>query len=100
MVATEAVTRSPVYSLVNECLMGVTSIRAYSDSSRFTAKLFGLVDDTNRPFFSLWLTNRWLSVRSDFGGAAVALVTAGFIVIIPNVSASLAGFALTCKSAV
>ena len=95
---TEAVTRSPVYSLVNECLTGVTSIRAYSDSSRFTGKLFNLVDDTNRPFFSLWLINRWLSVRSDFGGATVALVAALFIVMTPSVSASLAGFALTCKS--
>jgi len=91
----EAVTRSPVYSLVNECLIGVTSIRAYSDSSRFTGKLFNLVDDTNRPFFSLWLINRWLSVRSDFGGATVALVAALFIVMTPSVSASLAGFALT-----
>jgi hypothetical protein len=40
----EAITRSPVYSLVGECLMGVTSIRAYSDASRFTSKLFELVD--------------------------------------------------------
>ena len=93
----EAVTRSPVYSLVGECLMGVTSIRAYSDSSRFTSNLFGLVDDTNRPFFHLWLINRWLSVRSDFGGALVGLVTAIFIVATPSVTASLAGFALTCK---
>lgn len=50
---------------------------------------------TNRPFFSLWLTNRWLSVRSDLGGALVALITATFIVAIPSISASLAGFALT-----
>ena len=78
--------------------MGVTSIRAYSDSSRFTSKLFGLVDDTNRPFFHLWLINRWLSVRSGFGGALVGLMTAAFIVATPSVSASLAGFALTCKS--
>ena len=41
---TEAVTRSPVFGLVGECLMGVTSIRAYSDASRFTAQLLDLVD--------------------------------------------------------
>lgn len=93
----EAITRSPVYSLVGESLMGVTSIRAYSDSSRFTSKLFNLIDDTNRPFFVLWLTNRWLSIRSDLGGACFALVTACFIVASPGVSASLAGFALTCR---
>lgn len=93
----EAVTRSPVYSLVGESLMGVTCIRAYSDASRFTSKLFDLIDDTNRPFFCLWLTNRWLSVRSDLGGACFALLTACFIVGTPTVSASLAGFALTCK---
>ena len=40
----EAVTRSPVYGLVGECLLGVTSIRAYSDAPRFTAQLFDLVD--------------------------------------------------------
>lgn len=93
----EAVTRSPVYSLVGESLMGVTSIRAYSDASRFTSKLFSLIDDTNRPFFCLWLTNRWLSIRSDLGGACFAFVTACFIIASPAVSASLAGFALTCE---
>lgn len=93
----EAVTRSPVYSLVGESLLGVTSIRAYSDASRFTSKLFNLIDDTNRPFIALWHTNRWLSVRSDLGGACFALVTACFIVATKSVSASLAGFALTCK---
>lgn len=93
----EAVTRSPVYSLVGESLMGVTSIRAYSDASRFTSQLFNLIDDTNRPFFCLWLTNRWLSIRSDLGGAAFALLTGFFIVGTPSVSASLAGFALTCE---
>lgn len=93
----EAITRSPVYSLVGESLMGVTSIRAYSDSARFTAKLFDLIDDTNRPFFVLWLTNRWLSLRSSLGGACFTCATGLFIVFSPKVSASLAGFALTCE---
>lgn len=54
----EAVTRSPVYSLVGECLMGVTSIRAYSDSSRFTAQLFKFVDGEALALHKIVATDR------------------------------------------
>ncbi|GAA6043182.1 hypothetical protein JCM8097_008715 [Rhodosporidiobolus ruineniae] len=93
----ESVTRSPIFSLFGEALQGVSTIRAYGDASRFMQDLFGMLDENNRPFFTLWLGNRWLSVRVDTAGALVALLAALFIILAPaNVmDAALAGFIMS-----
>ncbi|OAV90001.1 hypothetical protein PTTG_07447 [Puccinia triticina 1-1 BBBD Race 1] len=90
----ESTSRSPVISLCTECLGGVTSIRAYGDIGRYTQQMFQLIDAYNRPFFMLWMCNRWLSCRID---TAVALFT--FLVVIyiiqSDMPAALSGFALS-----
>ncbi|GAA6009491.1 hypothetical protein JCM10207_003801 [Rhodosporidiobolus poonsookiae] len=91
----ESVTKSPIFSLFGEALQGVSTIRAYGDASRFMQNIFGLLDENNRPFFALWLGNRWLSVRVDTAGALVALLSALFIIYAPSMDASLAGFIMS-----
>ncbi|KAA1073985.1 hypothetical protein PGTUg99_028716 [Puccinia graminis f. sp. tritici] len=90
----ESTSRSPVISLCTECLGGVTSIRAYGDIGRYTQQMFKLIDAYNRPFFMLWMCNRWLSCRID---TAAALFT--FLVVIymiqSDMPAALSGFALS-----
>ncbi|BGP12105.1 Transporter of the ATP-binding cassette (ABC) [Rhodosporidiobolus nylandii] len=91
----ESVTKSPIFSLFGEALQGVSTIRAYGDASRFMQDIFHLLDENNRPFFTLWLGNRWLSVRVDTAGAFVALLSALFIIFSPSISPSLAGFIMS-----
>ncbi|GAA5859422.1 hypothetical protein JCM1840_004609 [Sporobolomyces johnsonii] len=91
----ESVTRSPIFSLFGEALQGIATIRAYGDTSRFMQDIFRLLDQNNRPFFSLWLANRWLSVRVDTAGALVALLAALFIIFAPQMDPALAGFIMS-----
>lgn len=52
-VRAESVSKSPIFSVFAEALQGVATIRAYGDASRFMTNIFGLLDDNNRPFFTL-----------------------------------------------
>ncbi|KAE8269197.1 hypothetical protein A4X09_0g3134 [Tilletia walkeri] len=91
----ESVTRSPIYSLIGEVLSGSVIIRAYADSGRFARHTLRLIDMTNRPFLSLWLANRWLSIRVDSMAALTAVCTALLMILNPRVDAGLAGFTLS-----
>lgn len=44
----ESVTKSPIFGVFGEVLNGVSTIRAYGDSTRFAKALFALVDLNNR----------------------------------------------------
>ncbi|KAI8599639.1 P-loop containing nucleoside triphosphate hydrolase protein [Dissophora ornata] len=91
-----SVSRSPIYSTFGETLAGVATIRAFSEQSRFMSDLLVKIDDSNRPFYFLWIANRWLSVRSDSIGAMVALSSGVFILMNPiGIDAGTAGLALT-----
>ncbi|CAH7688816.1 hypothetical protein BY996DRAFT_4577718 [Phakopsora pachyrhizi] len=90
----ESTSRSPVISLCTECLGGVSSIRAYGDVGRYTQMMFRLIDSYNRPYFMLWLCNRWLSSRIDVA-AAIFTFSVAVWMIKSNISAALSGFALT-----
>ncbi|KAF9430408.1 hypothetical protein BGZ94_006978 [Podila epigama] len=91
-----SVSRSPIFSTFGETLAGVATIRAFSEQSRFMADLLDRIDHSNRPFYYLWIANRWLSVRSDSIGGVVALSSGIFILMNPiGIDAGTAGLALT-----
>ncbi|GAA6053294.1 hypothetical protein JCM3770_006670 [Rhodotorula araucariae] len=91
----ESVTRSPIFSVFGESLQGVATIRAYGDASRFMKQIFGLLDDNNRPFFTLWAVNRWLSFRVDTAAGAVSLIAALFVIFARKMDPALAGFVMS-----
>jgi ABC-type multidrug transport system fused ATPase/permease subunit len=88
----DSVTKSPIFSVFGEVLAGVSTIRAFGDSTRFAKTLFALLDRNNRAFFPLWQSNRWLSVRVDIAGAMVTLAASLFVLASANMDAALAGF--------
>ena len=91
----ESLTRSPIFSTFFECLSGVVTIRAYACGIEFQKKVYKYIDENNKSFLTLWLTNRWLSLRIDFAAALISLVTAVFLLLNKQISPSLAGFALS-----
>ncbi|KAG0369465.1 hypothetical protein BGZ54_009889 [Gamsiella multidivaricata] len=92
----ESITKSPIFSHFGESLSGVATIRAYGQEKRFQHENLELLDDHNRPFFYLWVCNRWLSIRVDVLSALVSFF-AGLLIIInrDNLGAPAAGLSLS-----
>ncbi|KAI9235563.1 MAG: hypothetical protein BYD32DRAFT_420917 [Podila humilis] len=77
----ESITKSPIFSHFGESLSGVATIRAYGQEKRFQHENLEMLDDHNRPFFYLWVCNRWLSIRVDVLSALVSFFAGLFIIV-------------------
>ncbi|KAJ3030728.1 UNVERIFIED_CONTAM: hypothetical protein HDU68_007939 [Siphonaria sp. JEL0065] len=92
----DALTRSPLYSHINESMTGVNTIRAYREQSRFLKKTDMLIDQNNVPYYLQQLGARWLGMRLEYIGNVLVLVTSVFGVSSRNtVSPALLGLALS-----
>lgn len=92
----DAISKSPIYQHFGETLVGISTIRAYGDEKRFIRDNLTKIDCNNRPFFFMWVSNRWLSFRIDTAGALVAFCAAGFVLLnIDRIDAGLAGLSLS-----
>lgn len=92
----ESITRSPIHQHFTETLNGVATIRAYCDESRFMVQNMLRIDTNNRPFFYVWLNNRWLAMRADIIGSAVSFLSAALAVAAArNIDSGLAGISLS-----
>ncbi|KAI8360085.1 hypothetical protein B0O80DRAFT_194371 [Mortierella sp. GBAus27b] len=92
----ESITKSPIFSHFGESLSGVSTIRAYGQEKRFQNENLELLDDHNRPFFYLWVCNRWLSIRVDSLSALISFF-AGLLIVInrDTLDAAAAGLSLS-----
>jgi ATP-binding cassette, subfamily C (CFTR/MRP), member 1 len=91
----ESVSKSPVFVLFSETLQGLSVVRAFRQESRFFEVCCQRVDDMNRCFLYLWLSNRWLNVRMQILGALVCgLVAYGVIYNVHHLTSTTAGLLL------
>lgn len=92
----DSVSKSPVYQHFGETLVGVSTIRAYGDERRFIRENLKRIDTNNRPFFFMWVSNRWLSLRVDTAAAFVSFFAAAFILLsLDRIDSGLAGLSLS-----
>ncbi|CAG8532113.1 5269_t:CDS:10, partial [Dentiscutata heterogama] len=92
----DSVSRSPLYSHFTETLIGITTIRAFGASKRFMQEMLIKIDNNSRPFFHVWLINRWLSIRFNITGSFVSFLAGTFILWnIDRIDAGLAGLSLS-----
>jgi len=92
----ESITRSPIHQHFSETLVGVSTIRAYGTERRFLQENLNKIDENNRPFFYMWVTNRWLSIRNDLVGSLVIFFSGAFVLFnINKIDAGLAGISLS-----
>lgn len=92
----DSTTRSPIYSIFSETATGTTVIRAFGAEKRFVDENYKRVDTNHRAFFYLWVSNRWLAIRTDCLGAFVVFFCGLAILIgMGSIDAGLAGLALS-----
>lgn len=92
----ESITKSPIHQHFSESLAGVATIRAYGIESRFMKQNLKAIDENNKPFFYLWVANRWLSFRIDAVGSLVMFFAGVFVLLsIGKIDAGLAGLSLS-----
>ncbi|CUM64740.1 uncharacterized protein PRCAT00002351001 [Priceomyces carsonii] len=92
----ESITKSPIHQHFSESLHGVSTIRAYGVESRFMRQNLTAINNNNRPFFYLWVSNRWLSFRVDAVGSLVMFFAGIFVLLsVGKIDAGLAGLSLS-----
>lgn len=70
-------------------------VRAFGKSHEYIDKMFAKIDVYGQCTFYIWLFNRWMGLRMAVMGGIFAILVGAVIVAVPNVDASLAGFALS-----
>lgn len=76
----ESITRSPIYSHFSESITGVSTIRAYNATGRFTEESKAKIDMNNKTWWLTIIGNRWIGLRLDFVGTLVVFLTAALTV--------------------
>lgn len=95
----ESVTRSPINQHFTETLVGVTTLRAYGDERRFMVENMAKIDANNRPFFYVWVNNRWMSFRTQLIGAMLIVISSALAVFYAKtIDAGLAGISLSISA--
>ncbi|OQE30871.1 hypothetical protein PENFLA_c002G04157 [Penicillium flavigenum] len=91
----ESTAKSPVFEQFGSSLAGLITIRAFSKPGTYVEIMYSKINRHAQAWWTLWLFNRWLAFRMSIVGAIFSTVTAGLVVYLPGISASLAGFALS-----
>lgn len=92
----ESVTRSPINQHFTETLVGVTTLRAYGDERRFMVENMSKINANNRPFFYVWVNNRWMSFRAQLLGSMLVVFSSALAVFYARtIDAGLAGISLS-----
>ena len=67
-------TKAPLYSLFEESLSGLATIRAFKWQDALNDRNHKLLDRSQRPFYLLFAVQRWLTLVLDLVVAAVAVL--------------------------
>jgi len=97
----DAVTRSPLQSMVSECLEGSTSIRIFGQDWNFLHRFHGLANTNSSALLNFVSAQRWLGVRMEILGSIVVLVATVLLVCLNdvlNLAAGLAGLLIMWAS--
>lgn len=91
----ENAAKGPIIEHIDASINGISTIRAYAQTGHFIRQFQTKVNDHARAFWHLWLLNRWLGFRINFLGAIFSFLSAAFVVSLPGIDASMAGFAIS-----
>ncbi|GJJ15115.1 hypothetical protein Clacol_009390 [Clathrus columnatus] len=86
--------RSPIIAHMNAMLTGLVSVRAYGAETSFRKDSFKYINEYLRPARSYFNCNRWINIRSEALGSAMAAILALYVLNDPSQNASNSGLAL------
>ncbi|KAH8825289.1 multidrug resistance-associated ABC transporter [Flagelloscypha sp. PMI_526] len=90
----DSVSRSPLYSMFNETIAGVTVIRAFGASSKFLKDIMRLLNTNLSPQYWSWGLNLWLMIRFDILSTFVLTLATALCVSSKTMDAAYSGFIL------
>ncbi|CDW52941.1 multidrug resistanceprotein k; multidrug resistan ceprotein j; multidrug resistanceprotein b [Trichuris trichiura] len=94
----EAVSLSPIYSLFQEVVQGISSVRAYNAQQWFRKRFDTLINENQMNYFPKIISNRWLAVRIEFISTIMVFCAAIFAVCNRDtgiMSAGMVGLSIT-----
>ncbi|KAH6703299.1 multidrug resistance protein MDR [Leptodontidium sp. MPI-SDFR-AT-0119] len=87
--------KAPLYSNFLECLNGLITIRAFGWGKALEQRNLEILDQSQRPFYQLFLVQRWLVLVLDLVVAAIAVLLMVLVVALRGkLSAGFVGVAL------
>lgn len=90
----ESVSRTPILEQFTSSLVGLSTIRAFGRTHQYIDSMFNRIDNYAKVSWNLWLLNWWLQLRISMLGAIFCTAVAALVIQL-NISASLAGFAIS-----
>ena len=97
----DALSRSPLQSMVSECLEGSTSIRIFRQDLNFMRRFQETANINSSALLNFVSAQRWLGVRMEILGSIVVLVSSVLVVTLNetlNLEAGLAGLLILWSS--
>ena len=91
----DSLLRSPIFSLFEETLQGLSSIRAFDTQSTYIRKNHAKINQSTRALFAFVTSHRWLELRLELLGEIAVFGVAFTCILAKNPNPSLAGLALT-----
>ena len=91
----DSLAMSPIFSNFVETLQGLSVIRAFGLETNFDKKNLGLLTKSNRAYWPLVSSNRWLSIRLEYLGSSITFTCALVSAIASANSAGMSGLAIT-----
>ena len=87
--------KAPLYTLFQETLNGLATVRAFGWSHAFSERNLTYLDNSQKPFYMLFCVQRWLQVVLDLIVAALAVIMVILIVALRDkLSAGYVGLGL------
>jgi ATP-binding cassette, subfamily C (CFTR/MRP), member 1 len=76
--------KSPLYTNMLDTYSGIVSIRAFGWQKQYQELNLNLLDMSQRPYYLLYLSQRWLNLVLDLMVAALAVLLVSFVVTIKD----------------
>ncbi|KAM9968283.1 hypothetical protein ACTFIW_002720 [Dictyostelium discoideum] len=74
----EAISRSPIFSLLQETFNGLVTIRSYKQQNRFISMMQDHIDTNHRLSYYGFSVHRWVAIRLEFISSIVVFLAAFF----------------------
>ncbi|KAK5988781.1 ABC transporter gloK [Cladobotryum mycophilum] len=86
--------KAPLFSHFLETIHGVSCLRAYGWTERYTERSYEVLNTSQKPYYLMWCIQRWLALVLDLFVAGVAILLVALATNIHNGSTGFLGVAL------